>query len=63
VRSARLRRAKIICSPSYVDFRSGQMQKCGWTWITWQGESMYRNIGIGRKPKTWKHFMSPLQRS
>jgi hypothetical protein len=29
----------------------GQMQQCGWTWITRQGESTY-DIGIGRKPKT-----------
>jgi hypothetical protein len=23
----------------------GQMQQCGWTWITWQGESTYRSYG------------------
>jgi hypothetical protein len=23
----------------------GQMQQCGWTWITWQGESTYWRYG------------------
>jgi hypothetical protein len=36
---------KIICSPSYADFRSGQIQQCCWTWVTWQGKSTYRKYG------------------
>jgi hypothetical protein len=30
----------------------GQMQQCGWTWITRQGESTYGRYRIGVKPKT-----------
>jgi hypothetical protein len=31
----------------------GQMQQCGWTWITRKGERAHtEDIGIGRKPKT-----------
>jgi hypothetical protein len=62
-RLARLTRPKIICSPSYADFRSrantamlldlGHMIK---------GEHT-GGMGIGKKPKTWKCLMSPLQRN
>jgi hypothetical protein len=60
VRSDRLRRTKIICSPSYADFRSRanaamlldlDHKK--------RGEQIW-DIRIGRKPKIWKHLMSPL---
>jgi hypothetical protein len=60
-RSARLRGPKIICSPSYADFRSranvvglGSQDK---------RRTHMGDIGIGKKPKTWKHLMSPLQRN
>jgi lipid-binding SYLF domain-containing protein len=64
VRFARHRRPNIVCSPSYVVFRSrakavmlldlGHMLK---------GRAHMGGMGIGRKPKTWKCLMSPLQRS
>jgi hypothetical protein len=38
----------------------GQIQQCCWTWVT---HSHMGSMGIGRKPKTWKCLMSPLQRS
>jgi hypothetical protein len=28
-----------------------------------RGEHLMGDIGIGRKPKTWKHLISPLQRN
>jgi hypothetical protein len=64
VRLARLRRLKIVCSLSYVDFSSranavmlldlGHQAK---------GRAHTGGMGIGRKPKPWKCLMSPLQRN
>jgi hypothetical protein len=34
VRSARLRRPKIVCSPHMQTLDLGQIQQCGWTWVT-----------------------------
>jgi hypothetical protein len=52
VRSAKLRRPKIICSPSYADFRSRANAAM---WLDWnhmtRGEHM-DDTEIGRKPKT-----------
>jgi hypothetical protein len=64
VRFTRLRRPKIVCSPSYVVFRS----RANTTMLldfghTVRGEHIQEVWGIGRKPKTWKCLMSPLQRS
>jgi hypothetical protein len=44
-RLVRLRRPKIIYSPSYADFRSREIQQCCWTWVTWQGESTHGRNG------------------
>jgi hypothetical protein len=52
VRLARLRRPKIICSPSYMDFRSranaAMLLDLG---HTLKGEHICGGMGIGRKPK------------
>jgi hypothetical protein len=38
------------------------MQQCGWA-SQEKGRAHTGEIGIGRKPKTWKGLMSPLQRN
>jgi hypothetical protein len=56
-RSVRLRRPKIICSPSYADFRS-RANAAMWLDLDYMTRG---DIGISRKPKTWKRLMSQLQ--
>jgi lauroyl/myristoyl acyltransferase len=34
-------KTKIYVLPHMWTLDLGQMQQCGWTWITWQGESTY----------------------
>jgi hypothetical protein len=61
-RSAKLVRPKIVCFPSYADFRSRANSVM---WLAWdhKGRAHMGDIKIGRKPKTWKRLISPLQRS
>jgi hypothetical protein len=53
VKLARLRRPKITCSPSYVDFRS-RANIAMWLDLDHmiRGEYIQEVWGIGRKPKT-----------
>jgi hypothetical protein len=37
----------------------GQMQQCGWTWITWQGESKYGSYRNRQKTQNMKAFDVP----
>jgi hypothetical protein len=43
---------KLYVLPHMRTLDLGQMQQCGWTWITRKGRAHTENIGIGRKPKT-----------
>jgi hypothetical protein len=58
-RSARLRRPKIVCSHSYVNFRSRENTAM---WLDLgshdKGRAHMGDMGIGRKPKIWKYLMS-----
>jgi hypothetical protein len=64
MRLARLRRPKIVYSPSYVDIRSrAQGSNAVGLGSHAKGRAHLGGMGTGRKPKTWKCLMSPLQRS
>jgi hypothetical protein len=46
-RLARLRRPKIICSPYMWSLdHLEQIQQCCKTWVTWQGENIYRRYEV-----------------
>jgi hypothetical protein len=60
-RLARLKRSKIVCSPSYADFRStANIVMLYYLDHMLRGEHL-GGMGIGRKPKTGKSMMNPLQ--
>jgi hypothetical protein len=35
-----------------VDFRSREIQQCGWSWSHAKGRAHMGGMGIGKKPKT-----------
>jgi hypothetical protein len=45
VRLARLRRPKIYVLTHMWTLDLGQIQQCCWTWVTWQGESIFGRYG------------------
>jgi hypothetical protein len=49
--NVRLRSLKIICSPSYMDFRSETNAATLLEWVTCQGENAYMRNREGRKPQ------------
>jgi hypothetical protein len=52
-------KTKNLVFPHMWTLDLGQMQQCGWTWITCQGESTYRRYRNREKTQNMKAFNVP----